>query len=83
MLETDVLAPSFFIMTLLALLAFLALVDIIRPMATETIQGKFFRVDLAPVAGMTANVQVLSPQWKIRFSHMIKLRAVPSIGFVT
>ena len=51
MFEADPFTPAVFIMTLLALLAFLALVDIVRCMATETIQCKFYVINLPPVAG--------------------------------
>jgi hypothetical protein len=51
MFETDVPAPSVLIMTLITLLSFLALVDIVRRMATETIHGKFFCINLSSVTG--------------------------------
>ena len=82
MIEAYFPSPVLLVMTLLALLPFLVLVNIVSRMTAVAAGIEFFVMGIAPVACSATDLIMLASQWKIRFSSVVKFRLFPVFGCV-
>ena len=80
MIETYFSSPVLLVMTLLALLSFLALVNIVSCMTAVAVCFEFFVMGVTPVACGATHFIMLASQWKISFSVVVKLCFSPVFG---
>ena len=83
MIETYFSSPVLLVMTLLALLSFLALVNIVSCMTAVAVCFEFFVMGITFVACGATHFIMLASQLKIRFSSVIKFRLFPVCGCMT